>query len=287
MARELSPFMAHPAWRPVGTREFLVRLVYTQTRRLKVAVAVVLAAVLVLGVTGWGYVRSITGTDAELWREVTAAAIRRANEDAIVLIETQIPGVCDHGCEATGFGISEDGLIVTNRHVVIQGGVRATSIRVKFANTRGWFPATVVRVATAKNRDLALIQASGPKPFPAVVGISAEGADLPVASAVMAIGFPAGTRLLMDGSGISAIARTTVTLGAIAKVLPGVIQIDAFADHGSSGSPVFDRHGHVIGVVSGGARHATDQIVYVVPSRGISELYTSSSGDVVVRRVAP
>ena len=33
-----------------------------------------------------------------------------------------------------------------------------------------------------------------------------------------------------------------------------ILQIDAFASHGSSGSPVFDGHGHVIGVVYGGAK---------------------------------
>jgi S1-C subfamily serine protease len=60
-----------------------------------------------------------------------------------------------------------------------------------------------------------------------------------------------------------------MTIGSISKVLSDLIQIDAFADHGSSGSPVFDRHGHAIGIVSGGEG---EKIVYVVPSSRIRAL---------------
>ena len=49
-------------------------------------------------------------------------------------------------------------------------------------------------------------------------------------------------------------------------------QIDAFAQHGSSGSPVFDGHAHVIGVVYGGPTGAGGRIVYAVPSDKIVAL---------------
>jgi S1-C subfamily serine protease len=143
---------------------------------------------------------------------------------------------------------------------------------VKFANTGAWIRASLVRTASDPDVDLALIQVDAPGRYPAVVGVSAHGPDLPIGSAVLMIGFPAGTRLKMEGTGARTIAKTTVTTGSIGKVLDDVFQIDAFADHGSSGSPVFDRHGHAIGVVSGGARHDTDKIVYVVPAIRIWEL---------------
>src|SRR6185436_12884627 len=120
---------------------------------------------------------------------------------------------------------------------------KATAIRLKFANTRQWLRATVVRVSADSAVDLALLQVATPGRYPSVVGVSEDGADLPVGSSVMTIGFPRGTALKMLGTGASQMATTTTTVGSIGKLLSGLIQIDATADHGSSGSPVFDRHG--------------------------------------------
>jgi S1-C subfamily serine protease len=44
------------------------------------------------------------------------------------------------------------------------------------------------------------------------------------------------------------------------------IQLDAFAAQGSSGSPVFDARGLVIGVLFGAAGESGGRIVYTVPS---------------------
>jgi S1-C subfamily serine protease len=48
--------------------------------------------------------------------------------------------------------------------------------------------------------------------------------------------------------------------------LADVVQVDAFAGQGSSGSPVFDAEGHVVGVVYGGATESAGRIVYAVPA---------------------
>lgn len=256
----------------LNTRQHVVTLVERRTQSFKVALAAIIVAVLALGIGGWIYGRSINTEDPQLWSDVTAPSIRLANDDAIVLIESQIPGQrCAGGCEGTGFAISPAGLIVTNRHVVMQGGTAANRIRVKFANTGAWVPATFVGVAGA-DVDLALVQISKSGTYPSVVGLSETGPDLAVGSSVLTIGFPLGTLLRMEGRGGNAIAKTTVTTGSIGKVLPTVFQIDAFADHGSSGSPVFDRHGHAIGVITAGIEDPSAKIVYVVPSNRIVEL---------------
>lgn len=277
---KLGPLHKNPTWRPRKTREWLVTMVQTQTRALKIAIAGLVAGILVLGVAGWFYVRGLSADDAQVWREVTAPAIRKANDDAVALIETEIPGtLCARGCEGSGFAMTTDGLLVTNRHVVVQKGVRARTIRVKFANTRGWIPATFVRAARDTTVDLALIQVDQRGTYPAIGGVSTRGADLAVGSNVMIIGFPLGTLLRMEGSGATAMAKTTMTLGAVGKVLHDLVQVDALADHGSSGSPVLDRHGHAIGVVSGGSRES-DKIVYVVPANRIWELVRDAGLDV-------
>lgn len=267
----LPPLPSNPPWRPPQRiSETVADVVDRETRALKMAVSGTVAIVLLLGAGGWYFLRS-TSEDSELWREVTAPAIQRANGDAVVLVETEIAGAC-RACEGTGFSISPEGLIVTNRHVVIQKRVQARFVRVKFANTRQWLRARVLKVWPDSTVDVALLQVEAKNRYPTVVGLSPNGADLPVGSAVMTMGFPLGTDLKMEGSGASANVRATVTMGAIAKLLPDFIQIDAFADHGSSGSPVFDRHGHAIGVVSGGARRDVRRIVYVVPSNLILRL---------------
>jgi S1-C subfamily serine protease len=256
-----------------NTRQFVVTMVENRTKSFKVAVVAIVLAVLGLGVGGWIYGRSINTEDPQLWSDVTAPSIRLANDDAIVLIESRVPGQrCAGGCEGTGFAIAANGLIVTNRHVVMQGGTAANSIRVKFANTNIWLPATFVGVSDRADVDLAMIRISKVGQYPSIVGVSESGPDLAIGSSVLTIGFPLGTLLRMEGSGGNAVAKTTVTTGSIGKVLPTVFQIDAYADHGSSGSPVFDRHGHAIGVITAGIEDPSAKIVYVVPSDRIIEL---------------
>jgi Trypsin-like peptidase domain/FHA domain len=271
---KLPPYDPAPPRRMQRTQEWVVGAIRTHTRAMKLTLAGMGIVIIVLGVlVARNNLRTDSDNDSRLFREVTAPSIRRANDDAVALVETEIPGTpCARGCEGTGFSVTIDGVIVTNRHVVIQQGVRATRIRVKFANTRTWLPATILRTADAPGDDVALLRISRAGTYPAIVALSAAGPDLAIGSNVLAIGFPLGTTLRMQGNGSNEIALTTITIGSIGKMMPDVFQIDAFAEHGSSGSPVFDRHSHAIGIVSGGARGEGDEIVYVVPSSRIVAL---------------
>lgn len=198
-------------------------------------------------------------------------AVRDANNPAIVLITAEIPGHTD-AFEATGFSVSSGGLIVTNRHVVMDSaGAKANGIVVKFADTRDWRHAHLVKVASGANVDLALVQVDEPGPYPAVRGV-ANTVDTPVGGAIATLGFPDGSALPMEGSGSDFTAKTTLTTGTVSKLIPDLLQIDAFAGHGSSGSPVLDGKGQVIGVVWGGPTDAAGRIVYAVPAERISEL---------------
>src|ERR1044072_2604989 len=87
-----------------NTRTFIVSMVENRTRSLKVGILAILIAVAGLGIGGWLYARTITTEDPQLWSDVTVPSIRLANDDAIVLIESQVPGQrCAGGCEGTGF----------------------------------------------------------------------------------------------------------------------------------------------------------------------------------------
>jgi S1-C subfamily serine protease len=202
--------------------------------------------------------------------EMDTPAVAAANNPAVVLIHSSFG---ENGLEATGFSVSSSGTIVTNRHVIEDGRSKAARVMVKFADTPVWHQAHVVRVASDTSVDLALLQLDEAGNYPAVKGI-ASSVDVPVGGGTMSLGFPDGTDLPMDGSR----ATTSLTVGIVSKSIQELIQIDSYASHGSSGSPVFDAHGHVIGVVWGGPKNAAGRIVYAVPAERITELVNGAGG---------
>jgi S1-C subfamily serine protease len=56
----------------------------------------------------------------------------------------------------------------------------------------------------------------------------------------------------------------------VSKVIDGTLQLDGFAAQGSSGSPVFDARGFVVGVIYGGATESGGRIVYAVPAERLA-----------------
>ncbi|MEP6990658.1 MAG: serine protease [bacterium] len=187
-----------------------------------------------------------------------------ANDAAVAMVASDFDGRFIAG---TAFGVAAGGLLVTNRHVVrSQAGKNAGRVMVIYANTRAWLPAHVVRVGEAEDDDLALLQLDVGGRYPVVAGVSRTASLARVGSPVASIGYPGATDTPMEGTGMKITARTTTTPGTVSKHLDGVIQIDSYAGHGSSGSPLFDAAGNVVGVIYGGMRESGGRIVYAVPS---------------------
>jgi S1-C subfamily serine protease len=189
------------------------------------------------------------------------------NAAAVAFIITEIDGKSFSG---SGFSISKDGIIVTNRHNVVMDGKSATRIAVKFTETGDWLPADVVKVSDDPDADIALIKMSRPNTYPAVAGVSPTAVDALEGMPVAIIGYPLGYDLPMEGSGTEAIAKASLNTGTVSKKTSAVLQIDSYATHGSSGSPVFNARGSVVGLVYGGARDAGGKIVYAVPPEKIA-----------------
>ena len=190
-------------------------------------------------------------------------AIHARNAPAIALIVSEINGKPFAG---TGFAITPEGLLVTNRHNVRdESGHAATRLAVKFVNTKAWLHAKVVRVSDTGNDDLALVQMEEGGPFPVVEGLSRGTTGVSEGNSVVTIGFPLAYDTPMEGEGNDFVAKSTLNPGTVSKRTSSVLQIDSYAAHGSSGSPVFDARGLVVGVVWGGPPEGAGRIVYAVP----------------------
>lgn len=195
-------------------------------------------------------------------------AIAARNNPAVAMIAVEL----DDGSSiaGTGFAVTPEGEIVTSRHLVLTPqGQAATRVAVLFADTQHWLPAHVLRLSDAA--DLALLQVDSAGPFPVVAGISRRPRP-PVGSPVALVGFPLGPQAAMEGSGTDVIARTTLGVGTVSKVLADLVQVDAYAGEGSSGSPVFDDRGEVVAVVFGGPAASQGRIVYAVPAQRVRAL---------------
>jgi pSer/pThr/pTyr-binding forkhead associated (FHA) protein/V8-like Glu-specific endopeptidase len=197
------------------------------------------------------------------------AAVTATNKAAVVFIAVRMPdGASTSG---TGFNVLPSGLIVTNRHVVQRAdGTRADRIGVAFDGTRAaWEQAEIEFVSTTD--ELAFLRLVRRGTWPVVSGVARDGSGLSVGDPVAVLGYPLGTSTAGMGGDINDLRpNATLGIGTVSKTVDDTVQLDAFAAEGSSGSPVFDARGLVIGVIFGGASESNGRIVYAVPASRIA-----------------
>jgi len=145
----------------------------------------------------------------------------------------------------SGFVITPSGYLLTNGHVVRDpSGNRPRAIEVVMADTRAPLAADLVAASDLSDQDIAVLRIRNY--HGAVVrSIDWTGRGVRQGAAAALIGFPRGTQLAFDANGF---VRTTMFAGVIAKATSEWIQFAGSTDAGSSGSPVFDAAGAVIGV---------------------------------------
>jgi S1-C subfamily serine protease len=205
----------------------------------------------------------IQGELAALTR-LDLGSINSRNAPAVAILVSMIGGTSFAG---TAFAITRQGVLLTNRHNVRSTNGRDTTTKmvVKFRDSNKWLPARLVRISEDSDADLALIQMDDPGPYPTIAGFHAGYDDALDGASVALIGFPFGYETAQEGEGTDFIAKTTLNGGTVSKRTSSVLQIDSYAGHGSSGSPVLGAHGAVVGVVWGGLAEAGGRIVYAVP----------------------
>ncbi len=170
--------------------------------------------------------------------------------------EFKVPSYREKGTEkqeiggGTGFIVSKDGLVLTNKHVVSDKEADYTVL----TNDGEKFSAEVL--ARDPIQDLAIIKISvqgesasgGERQFkPAKLG---DSSDLQIGQTVIAIGNALGEfRNTVSVGVISGLGRTiTAVGGGTIETLEDVIQTDAAINRGNSGGPLLNSKGEVIGI---------------------------------------
>lgn len=193
------------------------------------------------------------------------------------LARTAMPSVCmlvmqDNNGQAISLGsgfIVKNGVIATNLHVI----AGATRGHVKFIGQKGKLPIDGVFAIDAA-RDLALLAVPTPAAPPIPIGNSDS---MEVGDAVYAIGNPQG----LEGTFSQGIVSSIRTFGA-----DRVLQITAPISPGSSGGPVLNGAGQVIGVAAA-TLQGGQNLNFAIPSKYIQPLLASITSAAPLSRNRP
>ncbi len=186
----------------------------------------------------------------------------------------QIPDYRQNGTKkqdvggGSGFLVSKDGLIVTNKHVVDDTKAEYTV----FTNDGVKHPATVV--ARDPVNDIALLKIKGSR-FDFLTFANSD--QIHVGQTAIAIGNAlAEFRNTVSVGVVSGLARS-ITAGSSSgqsEQLEGVIQTDAAINPGNSGGPLLNLHGEVIGVNVAIAQ-GSQSIGFAIPANSIKGVVDS------------
>ena len=158
--------------------------------------------------------------------EMTNINVYEKISPAIVAIDAKIPSGTSSG---SGCIINQNGTILTSSHVIAD----SNNITVTISNGET-YPATIIK-SIGDNNDLALLKIQAPKPLKTI--IFGDSKNIRVGQKVLAIGNPFGF-------------KGTLTLGIVSRIdyVRNKIQTDAAINPGSSGGPLLNTSGEVIGI---------------------------------------
>ena len=191
--------------------------------------------------------------DSELPDQVELTQVYQTILPSLVVVQRGKEGEEEGIGVGSGVVVNVDGEVLTALHVV-DG---AAEIRVSFADgTR----TTAVVTDSDPNRDVAVL---APYTLPNLIVPATIGASssVRVGDEVFAVGNPLGLVGSMSAGVVSGLGRDFKLAGR-EQSLRSLIQFDAAVNPGSSGGPLLDRRGQVIGIVTG-LVNPTDQEVFI------------------------
>ena len=184
--------------------------------------------------------RSSAGTRREAASTaLTATQIYQRDSAGVVAIKAV---TAEGGDSGTGIVLNDEGLILTNDHVVAGASSLTVAAKGSSSDTR-----TATLVGEEANDDLALIKVD-PSGLGLVPLSLVSSSPVQVGNSVYAIGNPYGLEETLTRGIVSALGREIAAPDG-AKI-SGAIQTDAALNPGNSGGPLLNEQGDVIGVNS-------------------------------------
>jgi S1-C subfamily serine protease len=174
--------------------------------------------------------------------------VYRAILPSLVFIRTEGNEARAGSGVGSGVIVNDDGAILTAHHVV--DGARRISVTFADGTEAG------AALAEAFPSDLAILR---PNRLPEIVVPAVLGGAGPrIGDDAFAVGNPLGLAASLSAGVISGLNRTS-TLQPGDRQLGGLIQFDAAVNPGSSGGPLLNHNGQVIGIVTALANPANER----------------------------
>lgn len=175
------------------------------------------------------------------------------------MVANTLPAVvhisCDAGWQGSGVIISEDGVVLTASHVIGDGG---NTFTVTLSDGRKF---TTQKSCVVRKYDVGYLKL--------------EAKNLPTVSINDANSLRLGAQLFAIGSQFGAENFNSVTMGILSAHRRSIedmdgwsilFQSDVGANPGSSGGPVFNIDGKLVGIVVGSPTQVYAGVIYCVPS---------------------
>lgn len=187
------------------------------------------------------------------------------------------PILAEEQSAGTGIILNEQGVVITNRHVVPPG---STNVSVTLSDGTELNSVEVIgRTAANDSLDVAFLKikdTKGKKLKPAVLG---ESSKVQVGDKIIAIGNALGqfqntvTAGIISGFGRSVMAGDES--GSSSESLQNLFQTDAAINQGNSGGPLVNMSGEVIGINTAVAGGPAENIGFTIPIDDIKGLIRS------------
>ena len=227
-------------------------VVAVQTRATRTALSLTGLFLVIIGLAFaaflWAMDRPATATPEEIDAAIAAAAAETPPPEPIgpTIFNTLIPSMVliqldaggDSSSIGTGVVINDQADIMTAFHVVDGGG------EIQISYTDGTTTTAVISESDPAN-DIAVLTVAQP---PEVLVPAVLGGSVAIGEPVFALGNPLGLTGSFSEGVVSGVDRTLPIEEDFS--LEGLIQFDAAVNPGSSGGPLINRGGQVVGIVT-------------------------------------